>query len=274
MQVLVTLRFLASVSFLQVVGDTVGLDKSTFSRTVDRVCDALVRKWHQFIKWPSVQEKDKIKKGVFEIGGFPNVIGCIDGTHVRIQAPTQDEPAYVNRKGWHSINVQAVCDDKGNITYLCASWPGSTHDSHIFRTSNLRQHLEANHTRISDGFVLGDSGYACRPYLLTPYLHPQGNPQQRYNDRLCRTRVTIERTFGRLKRRFHFLYSEIRMNPGKVCKIILTCAILHNIAILRNEVLDVDDAHVRQDQPLIDHYRGRNDDKAIRDHIASTFFAN
>ncbi len=52
-QVLVTLRFLASGSFLQVIGDTVGLDKSTISRTVDRVCDAIVNLRGDFIKWPT-----------------------------------------------------------------------------------------------------------------------------------------------------------------------------------------------------------------------------
>ena len=38
---------------------------------------------------------------------------CIDGTHVRIQSPSNNEPNYVNRKGYHSVNVQIVCDDKG-----------------------------------------------------------------------------------------------------------------------------------------------------------------
>ncbi|CAH3044736.1 unnamed protein product, partial [Porites lobata] len=37
---------------------------------------------------------------------FPGVVGCIDGTHVRIQAPNKNENDYVNRKGFHSINAQ------------------------------------------------------------------------------------------------------------------------------------------------------------------------
>ena len=37
---------------------------------------------------------------------FPNVVGCLDGTHVKILAPLlEDERSYVNRKGYHSINV-------------------------------------------------------------------------------------------------------------------------------------------------------------------------
>ena len=41
--------------------------------------------------------------------GLPNVIGCIDGTHIPITAPALDEGDYVNRKSFHSINIQ-ICD--------------------------------------------------------------------------------------------------------------------------------------------------------------------
>ena len=40
------------------------------------------------------------------MAGFPGVLGCIDGTHVKIIAPTDLEGMYVNRKNYHSINVQ------------------------------------------------------------------------------------------------------------------------------------------------------------------------
>ena len=34
------------------------------------------------------------------------VVGCIDGTHIRIVKPKNHEKAYVNRKNYHSLNVQ------------------------------------------------------------------------------------------------------------------------------------------------------------------------
>ena len=69
------------------------------------------------------QKKTKIKSGIYRIGGFPNVNGAIDGTHIRIQAPTSDEASYVNRKGYHSINVQAVCDVDGMFTFTKCNVP-------------------------------------------------------------------------------------------------------------------------------------------------------
>ena len=75
--------------------------------------------------------------GFFQIAGFPNVVGAIDGTHVNLLgAPLgEDEYLYVNRKGNHSINVQLICDHRYRLTNVVARWPGSTHDSRILRVS-------------------------------------------------------------------------------------------------------------------------------------------
>ena len=121
-KVLIALRFYASGSFLQVIGDTLGFDKSTVSRAIEDVTNALLEKKNQFVKWPSDRAtQNKVKCGFYEYAHFPNVIGCIDCTHVRIQAPSEDEGSFVNRKGYHSVNVQAVCDHEGTIIlpFIC-----------------------------------------------------------------------------------------------------------------------------------------------------------
>lgn len=42
---------------------------------------------------------------------FPCILGVIDGTHIVLTAlPLEIEDGYVNRKGFHSINAQVVCD--------------------------------------------------------------------------------------------------------------------------------------------------------------------
>ncbi len=100
-----------------------------------------------------------MKREFAEIAEFSSVVGCIDGTHVRILAPHENVARYVNRKGFHSINVQAVCDAKGKFLNLVARWPGSTHDSFILRQSDLWDAFEANEI---DGIILGDSAYPLR----------------------------------------------------------------------------------------------------------------
>ena len=59
----------------------------------------------------SNEEVASTKKAFYKDAGLPNCIGAIDGTLVPIIAPSGgDENVYVCRKGYHSLNVQAVTD--------------------------------------------------------------------------------------------------------------------------------------------------------------------
>lgn len=107
----------------------------------------------------------------------------------------------------------------GRFTNVVAHWPGSAHGSHVFRMSQLCDHLEQHHKGLEDGLVLGGSGYALRPFLLTPYLNPTNDHQRKFNMAHKRTRCIIERTFGQWKRRFHILHAEVinsTENNGKI----------------------------------------------------------
>ena len=113
----------------------------------------------------------------------------------------------------------------GSFTNIAARWPGSTSDSHMFRSSNVCSYIEENHHSLDDGILLGDSGYALRPFMMTPFNNPSTQAQVAYNDAHCKTRVIIEQTFGRWKPRSHVLHSEIRMAPEKVCICHYSCFI-------------------------------------------------
>ncbi|XP_060579040.1 putative nuclease HARBI1, partial [Ruditapes philippinarum] len=119
-QVQIALRYFASGSHLRVVGDALGYDISTVSRTVRDVSDALCRIGPAYICWPSDSERREIRDGFFGIAGFPGVMGAIDCNPCRIQGPSEYENNYINRKGFHSINVQAVCDHRGKFLNLLA----------------------------------------------------------------------------------------------------------------------------------------------------------
>ena len=54
----------------------------------------------------TANQKQEIK-GVFaDEGGFSGIIGLIDGTHIQIRTPEHEPEAYVNRKKFHSFNMQ------------------------------------------------------------------------------------------------------------------------------------------------------------------------
>ena len=70
------------------------------------------------------------------------------------------------QKRYHSINVQAICDNKRKFMQVSAKWPGSINDSFILKTSNVWPAFEnGNYT----GILLGDSAYTLRKWLMTPF---------------------------------------------------------------------------------------------------------
>lgn len=61
-----------------------------------------------------------------------------------------------------------VCDPRLDILNIVVRHSESTHDSVIFNRSPVRTRLELQQI---PGPLLGDNGYACQNYLLTPVLN-------------------------------------------------------------------------------------------------------
>eukprot|EP00064_Thunnus_orientalis_P012498 superscaffoldBa00001925_g12533 len=61
-------------------------------------------------------------------------------------------------------NCMIICDAAYIISNVEAKWPGSVHDSRIYRESNLSNKLQRGEF---DGLLLSDRGYPCQPRLLT-----------------------------------------------------------------------------------------------------------
>ena len=95
------------------------------------------------------------------------VIGAIDGALILIRSPHEQEHLFVCHKGYHAINVMAVCNAKLKFTNVVARWHGSAHDSAVFNSTMLQIHMESGGGR--DGWLLGDRGYALTLCMVTPF---------------------------------------------------------------------------------------------------------
>ena len=66
--------------------------------------DAMVKKASQYVYMPKKEEILRVFEDFEQVSYLPRAIGAIDGSHICIIAPSEDEYAYVNRKRYQSIN--------------------------------------------------------------------------------------------------------------------------------------------------------------------------
>lgn len=107
------LRFFADGSYQRSSGNdfNIGVSQPTVSCILNEIINFFERKICQ--NWINArmteEEKNNNKMSFYSKTRFPGVIGCIDGTHVRIVAPAKEmQHLYLNRKGYYSLNVMIV----------------------------------------------------------------------------------------------------------------------------------------------------------------------
>ncbi|KAJ8964283.1 hypothetical protein NQ314_005017 [Rhamnusium bicolor] len=121
LKVLVALRFFASGGYQQITGNTLflGISQASVSRCIKEVCDGLSRNeiLNQWVRFPRNQaELEEIRNRFYAKHQFPGVVGVIDCTH--------------------------ICDDHLRIMSVDGRFPGSSHDAHIWRQSNVSPIIE------------------------------------------------------------------------------------------------------------------------------------
>ena len=230
-RIYIALYFFACGSFQKVVGDSIGVDKSTVCRAVTEVTNAILKVLPTFVSTRFFDRPENLS--FFEQKHLPNVTGAIDGTHIKIISPAIYENEYVNRKGYHSLNIQVIGTGEMLVADIVADWPGGTHDSRILRESGIFHKFEND--EYGNRILLGDQGYPLKTWLFTPITRSVLTvKEQRFNYFHKSARCSVERLFGIWKRRWTCL-NHLRVNPRKAAKIIAACAVIHNFAILNGE---------------------------------------
>ena len=124
-QVLIAFRFYATGACERVIGDLFGISVFAACQVIHKVSRAITKQKGNFLLFP--ENLADTKRKFYDVAHFPGVIRAIDCAHIRIICPNKENAmAFVNRKQFHSINIQAVCDSNAFITNIVAHWPGST----------------------------------------------------------------------------------------------------------------------------------------------------
>lgn len=178
---------------------------------------------------------------------FPHCLGAIDGKHVRICPPTGSGSYYVNYKGTHSIVLMAAVDAKYKFLYVDVGVNGSVSDGGVWERCSLNELLKNGSAGLPPDEALpgtnsvapyvfvGYDAFPLKTFLMKPFPFRNQNDNERvFSYRLSRVRRTVENAFGILANRFRVLLTQINLEPAKVEKVVLACAVLHNFLIEEN----------------------------------------
>jgi len=163
-QLLLALHWLGNGSQYHAICDMHGVSKATVCRALKKVISCIFE--HMFpaiVKFP--ENSIDVPVEFLRKGGFPNVSGCVDGILIDIDAPVDNEAAYVDRHGNHSINAMMVAGPDLSFFYVSARWPGSVHDARVIRNSNLATKFDGG-WRPFDGAVLLGTKTLIKKYTL------------------------------------------------------------------------------------------------------------
>jgi len=101
------------------------MSRASVSRCMRKVSDAISERLDN-IHFPATPgEVRNTKRSVYQIAQFPNVLGAVDGKFIPIISPKDNENEYVCRKGFHSLNIQAVVDHE--MRYIMYLFLSATH---------------------------------------------------------------------------------------------------------------------------------------------------
>lgn len=237
-QLLLALKYFGHQEGHRSLSQLFGVSVSSINRIVERFCDGVMELAAEFIKWPSIHEQASIARGFAEKSNLPELcIGAIDCRENPILKPSQNPEGYFNRKNFYSIKIQAVCDSDTRYLDVEVGWPGKSHDGRAFRNSHIFQRLQNGHDLREDCFLIGDSAYPNKTFILAPYKDcgNLNSVRKNFNQQHSRARQVIECAFGRTVERFRRLkFLHVLTIHDGIRRCIVACT-LHNFCLRQNE---------------------------------------
>ncbi|KAL2098342.1 hypothetical protein ACEWY4_007549 [Coilia grayii] len=212
MRVSIALYKLGSCGEYRLVANQFGVHKSTVKKFVYLFCRGMVdNAMTNLIRIPDYEEAVQISEHFQRAYGLPQVIGCVDGSHIPILPPSDGYRDFINRKGWASYVLQGVVDD--HFWSVNCKVPGSAHGANILRQSELFKKADQLPKfwklmgKVLFCFILGDPAYPLLEWLIKGYTKsPRLTPQQEsFNVYLNAARTCVEIAFGGLKARWRIL---------------------------------------------------------------------
>lgn len=189
----------------------------------------------KYIHFPHLrQERDIIKAKFYMKYGIPNVVGCVDCTHVPMARPDDDQKSHFN-KSYHSKKVQIICDSDSTIISVDATAGGSYSHDNILNRHAVRVDLDSLNHSGEPCWLIGGPHYTQKTYVMTPIpkitKKSPVSPEKYYSNIHAQAHGAVLETIKQLKTRWKCLQanSNKQFDPPTVAMMIVACCVLHNM---------------------------------------------
>lgn len=253
-RLLMTLWFLGTGCTYKTLSAQFGCDVDYRTLLVDEIAAMA----DVFVQWPRgddaiavANEFSRLRsRNSYQYAGFDRCLGAIDGSFIKVLRPMAsvwNAQVYNTYKKYYAITLLAVALPDHQITYAHVGTPGSRADVWILKSSSLYRNTCAF---IPHGFyLLGDSGFQLLVWLMIGFANAtlagaRGARQKlmnMFNAAQQSARVVVENTFGILKGRFRILHYGIHTDLVHAKPITTACIVLHNVAIVRQDLWPTQD---------------------------------
>ena len=236
------------------IAEMVGRGLSTVNSIVHEVSKVLVEYlWQEAISSNLPKCREDFEEKIVdmeEFWQFPCTWAALDGCHIPMKCPPGGLAAckeYHNFKNFYSIVLMALVDSNYRFIWGSCGFPGNSHDSVIFQSTNLWNSIQegmlpnvgkqVGKVNIPP-LIIADSAFPLRTWLMKPYTDAVLSPQQKYfNYRLSRARMVTECAYGQLKGRWRVLYKKNESDKEQVRITVLACMVLHNVCIMQGDAI-------------------------------------
>ena len=257
--------------------NSISLSMGVGESTVVGICrdfeNAVVALKDRYVVFPKTELETAIEMDAFEEKyGIPQILGVIDGSHIKIRAPFDCPEDYFDRKKDHSITLQGIVNSSLEFIHASVGYPGSIHDARVMRLSGLfddaeNERILTGPSRVLNGnavrpLIAADSAYPASNWLIKPFPSTAAMPRdhKRFNKKFSGMRVIVERAFGILKGRWRILNETNYQTIDKIPNVTMACVILHNFCIQEKDELDEDFS--RYEEPDNDNRDGDHEANA------------
>jgi len=151
---------------------------------------------------------------------------CLDGTLIAIDRVADDRPYYSGKHKHHGMNVQVIAGPTGEVLWVSAALPGSTHDLTAARAHRILHILQA-----AGLTVLADKGYIGAGGMVIVPVKGRNLPDDRhdYNRAHAALRGPAERANAQLKQ-FKIL-TRLRCSPAKATQTVRAVHAIHLVEL-------------------------------------------